>query len=75
MFRQWLARPGYVSPLRSEEDSFGGQAFYKYCVPTGRKIGRRQTLWGVNLDSYSYQRDATNRHQEDRATSRSRAPG
>ena len=38
--------------FRSEEDSFGGHAFYKYYVPTGRKIGRRQTLWGsVKLDS------------------------
>ena len=52
MFRQWLVRSGYVSLLRSEEDSFGGHAFYKYYVPTGRKIGRRQTLWGsVKLDS------------------------
>jgi len=38
MFRQWLARSTYVSLLRSEEDSFGGQAFYKYYVPPGRKL-------------------------------------
>jgi hypothetical protein len=64
MFRQWLARSGYVSLLRSEEDSFGGQAFYKYYGPTGRKIGRRQTLWGsVNLDGYAQQKSPDDQHQ------------
>ena len=76
MFRQWLARSGHVSLLRSEEDSFGSQAFYKSSVPTGRKIGRGQTLWGsVNLERYTNQQGANNQHQEHRATSRSRAPG
>ena len=74
MFRPWPARSGYVSLLRSEEDSFGGQ-FYKYYVPTGLKIGRGQIIWGsVNLDGYSYQHGENDHHKEHRATSRSRAP-
>src|SRR6266550_3412769 len=34
----------HVSLLWSDEESFGGRAFYKYFVPTGRGAVRRKTL-------------------------------
>ncbi len=36
----------YVSLLWSEEESFGGQAFYKHYVPTGRGKVIRKNLAG-----------------------------